>query len=56
MGDVWFVPTGFGPAVAVTGEGLTLEMVPPYATSAERTVGVLRAGAEIACLLVREAR
>ena len=55
-GNVWFVPAGFGPAVAVTSEGLTLAMVPPYATSAERTVGVLRAGAEIACLLVKEAR
>jgi hypothetical protein len=55
-GDIWFVPAGFGPAVAVTSGGLTLELLPPYATSAERTVGVLRAGAEIACLLVKEAR
>ena len=47
----WFVPPTFGPAVSVSEEGLILEMVPPYATMAQRTAGVLRAAGEIAALL-----
>lgn len=55
-GDVWLVPAGFGPAVEVTVDGLMLDLTPPYTTGAERALGILRAGAEIACLMVKKAR
>lgn len=50
-GDTWLVPGGFGPAVSLTFEGCSLELLPPYHTLEERASGILRAGADIASLL-----
>lgn len=44
----WLVPTGFGPAVAVTWEGFSLELVPPYADLIERADGIARAARGLA--------
>lgn len=37
---LWLVPELFGPAVSVTTDGLTLEMLPPYQSLAERDRGI----------------
>lgn len=50
-GETWLVPLGIGPAVSLTFEGCSLELVPPYHTLEERASGILRAGADIASLL-----
>lgn len=55
-GDVWLVPGVFGPSIELTAEGFVLDLLSPYSNGAERATGVLRAAAEIACLLVSEAR
>lgn len=55
-GDIWLVPASFGPSIELTSEGFMLDLTPPYSTAVERASGILRAAAEIACLLVSEAR
>lgn len=40
---LWLVPELFGPAVSVTPDGFCLEMVPPYATMAQRERGIEQA-------------
>jgi hypothetical protein len=56
-GDTWLVPQGVGPAVSLTVEGCSLELLPPYGTLAERASGILRAAADIASLVpMAEAR
>lgn len=55
-GDVWLVPGVFGPSIELTTKGFVLDLLSPYSTAAERATGILRAAAEIACLLVSEAR
>ncbi len=46
-GQLWLVPFGFGASIAVTSEGLLLDMVPPYPSLAERKIGLARAAREI---------
>ena len=55
-GDVWLVPAGFGPSIELTTEGFMLDLMPSYSSNGERSAGILRTAAEIACLLVAEAR
>ncbi|MEN2786753.1 hypothetical protein ACFOKI_01360 [Sphingomonas qilianensis] len=56
-GDTWFVPEGFCPAISLTSDGFSLELLPPYNTLAERSAGILRAAADVASLLpMTEAR
>lgn len=46
-GHVWLVPATLDASVAVTDEGFLLDIVPPYASLAERAIGVARAAREI---------
>ena len=48
----WLVPEAFGPSVLVSSDGLHLELVPPYATLAQRDAGIARAEHEMARLAV----
>lgn len=50
-GQVWLVPSGFRASVEVTAEGFLLDLLPPYASLAEREIGVARAACEIGRLL-----
>lgn len=50
-GQLWLVPFGFGASVAVTSEGFLLDMVPPYASLAERKIGLARAARAIGSIL-----
>ncbi len=50
-GQLWLAPFGYGASVAATSERLLLDMVPPYASLAEREIGIARAAREIGCIL-----
>lgn len=45
--SVWLVPAAFGPSVAISAEGFSVRLVPPYETLAERNAGVARAARTI---------
>lgn len=42
-GNAWLVPALFGAAVSVSPDGFCLEIIPPYASLAEREHGIQRA-------------
>lgn len=50
-GALWLAPPTFGPAVSVSADGFSLELVPPYETLAERSSGIVRAAADLTGLL-----
>lgn len=45
--QLWLVPDAFAPCVLIAPDGLHLELIPPYATMAQRSAGVLRAAAQL---------
>lgn len=48
--SLWLVPGGFGASVSVTGDGFSVELVPPYETLAQRSAGIYRAQHMFACV------
>lgn len=52
--SVWLVPPAFGPAVSLSWEGASLEIVPPYGCLGERADGIARAGRSLARLIQPE--
>lgn len=48
---VWLVPEGFGPTVSLGRDGCALDIVPPYASLAEREQGIARAETMLGDLL-----
>lgn len=53
--SAWLVPDTFGPSVAISVDGFTLSLTPPYETLAERNSGIDRAARTIAGLHLVEA-
>lgn len=50
-GALWLVPSLVGPAVSITPDGFSLELLPPYDTLGQRADGIDRAARDGACLL-----